>query len=120
MQLAAMQQRKMPYQYIIANVGVPNAPRHVNHRAVLHIGARPDADFANVTAQHAVIPNARLRPDPHIANNARTGRNKSIGGNAWGDAAKWQDCDSHDFTSMPETAVKRYLNPRRQTMATIC
>src|SRR3546814_9141996 len=44
--------------------------------AVLDIGASADADMIHIRADDAIIPDARIRADLHIANNLATGGDK--------------------------------------------
>ena len=44
--------------------------------AVLNIRSRPNPDGIHIAAQHAIIPDARLRADVHIANDAAPRRDE--------------------------------------------
>src|SRR5690606_27202354 len=46
--------------------------------AVLNVGAAPDANDVDVAAQHAVEPDAGLRPDHHVADDPRAGRDEDV------------------------------------------
>ena len=50
----------------------------VNHRAVLHVGARPDGDRVRVAAQHGGVPHTALRRDVHLAQDNRARRNEDV------------------------------------------
>ena len=46
---------------------------HVQHREILDVRARADADRVHVAAQHAAVPNARVAPDHDVAHDGSAG-----------------------------------------------
>ena len=51
---------------------------NVNHRAVLDIGARADADRCHIAANHATEPDIGIGTNMHIADHHRAGRDERI------------------------------------------
>src|SRR5690606_26674 len=48
----------------------------MDYGSVLHVAARADDDTVEITAQHAVVPNARVRPDLDVADQPRPRRDE--------------------------------------------
>src|SRR3546814_20109069 len=76
-----MQHGHVAEQHVFANDS-GKAPRAVlvaiamDDGAVLDLGARADADMNHIRADDAIIPDARIRADLHIAKNLSTGGDK--------------------------------------------
>src|SRR3546814_17579932 len=51
----------------------------MNDAAVLNVRSRTDDDMADVGAQHAIIPDADVGPDRHIADDTATRREEGAG-----------------------------------------
>ena len=94
-----MNHRHMADQHILANdrrealgpLGLGAVNMH--HRAILDIAARADDDAVDIGAQHAVIPDAGIRTDLYIANNAASRRDEGAGMDARGFAIHGNQAD---------------------------
>ena len=69
------------------------AGRHVDHRAVLDVGARPHDDRIEVRAQHRVVPDGRARLHGDVADEHGRRRDERVG---------------RDRRSFPAVAVERH------------
>src|SRR3546814_16804198 len=67
---------------------------------LLDIGASADADMIHIRADDAIIPDARIRADLHIANNLATGGDKGARMDFRALAAKRQYQWVHDYPSI--------------------
>src|SRR3546814_18788369 len=74
--------------------------------AVLDIGASADADMIHIRADDAIIPDARIRADLHIANNLATGGDKGARMDFRALAAKRQYQWVHDYPSISRAGCK--------------
>ena len=61
--------------------------------AILDIGARTNHDPADIGTQHAIIPDARLRPDGDIADDPASGRDERAFVDLWCLAMNGDDRD---------------------------
>src|SRR3546814_8539816 len=65
----------------------------MDHRAVLDIGARADMDEVHVGADHAIIPDADVGADLHVADDPAAGGDDGAGVDFWGLAVEGNDGD---------------------------
>src|SRR3546814_5921782 len=77
--------------------------------AVLDIGASADADMIHTRADDAIIPDARIRADLHIANNLATGGDKGARMDIRALAAKRQYQWVHDSRTEEHTSELQSL-----------
>src|SRR5277367_4942529 len=61
----------MSYGNLVTQHQRPLPAHHVQHRAVLNIRARPDADVVHVAANHAHGPDAGILANRHVADDHR-------------------------------------------------
>src|SRR5262249_20664298 len=100
LQPAAVQARAVADGDVVADLGGVLVERDVDHRAVLNVGARADADRVVVAAQHRAEPYARQRPDLDATDDDRAGRDEGVGRDPWPMAAPrpddgaWMRCGS--------------------------
>ena len=89
-QNAAVHHRQMADQHIIADqrrktLGLAGARAvAMDDAAILHVGARADDDAVDVGTDHAIVPDARIRADLDIADDAASRRDEGAVMNARG------------------------------------